>query len=332
MRQFILLIVFVFTLFLSCENNNILNPAKQISAIELDIKGLNSLGDSAWYEVWIKGLSRASGSEQETQTSAGVFTVDDEGNLSQTVFDINLGYLQEGLSIYLTVEEDADAGRRYNISGPDTNLVIDTLYEPSKYVIMAAKIKANDGTFSIGHEDIIDYNFNTISGTYLLDTPTDASVSGLSGVWFVNDTSSAGDTKFAGLTLPVLPARWSYEGWAEINGQPISTGKFSNPGSSDKSAQYSGDSLSWAYKFPGEDFINDSTGTFTFPTDLSGANLYVTLEPPHPAKANSPFLIKLLTATIPANAQPKTVYEMQNNFSNEEIVNAFLHLNIKLYD
>ena len=328
MRQFILLIMFVFTLFLSCENNDILSPAKQISAIELDITGLQNLGNSAWYEVWIKG----SGGGKETQTSAGVFTVDDHGALSQTAFDINLGYLQEALTVFLTVEEDADAGVRYNITGPDTNMVIDTLYEPSKYVILAASIKANNGTFSFGHEDIIDYNFDTITGTYILDTPTNTLVSGLSGVWFVNDTSSAGDTKFAGLTLPVLPARWTYEGWVELNGQPVSTGKFSNPGIPDKKAQYSGDSLSWAYNFPGEDFISDSTGMFTFPTNLSGAELYVTLEAPHPANANSPFTIKLLTATIPANAQTKTVYEMQNNIANEQIMNSFLHLNIKLYE
>ncbi len=329
MRQFIVLIMFVFTFFLSCENNDILSPAKQISAIELEITGLQNLGNSAWYEVWVKG----SGSDgQETQTSAGVFTVDDQGVLSQTVFDVNLGYLQEALTVFLTVEEDADAGVRYNITGTDSTTVIDTLYEPSKYIIMAASIKANDGTFTFGHEDIIDYDFNTISGTYLLDTPTDTLVSGLSGVWFVNDTSSTNDNKFAGLTLPVLPARWTYEGWVELNGQPVSTGKFSNPGIPDKNAQYSGDSLSWAYNFPGEDFIKDSTATFTFPTNLSGAEVAVTLEAPHPENANSPFTIKLLKATIPANAQPKTVYEMQNNIANEEIMNSFLHLNIKLYD
>lgn len=332
MRQFILLIAFVFTLFLSCENNDILSPSKQISAIELDINGLKNLGNGAWYELWIKGLSRASGSEQETQTSAGVFTVDDQGNLSQTVFDVNLGYLQEGLTVFLTVEEDADAGVRYNITGTDSNATIDTLYEPSKYVILEANIKANEGTLSFGHEDIIDYDFNAVRGTYLLDTPTDTLISDLSGIWFVNDTSSAGDTKFAGLILPTLPARWVYEGWVEINGQPVSTGTFSNPAISDRNAQYSGDSLSWAYNFPGEDFINDTTGTFTFPTDLSGANLYITLDAPHPAVANSPFTVKLLTATIPADAQPNTVYEMQNNVANEQIMNSFLHLNIKLYD
>lgn len=326
MKRIILTISFVFMVLAGCEKNDILSSDKRISAVELNFSGLQALGDSAWYELWLMGASGTS--------SVGVFSVDQQGRLSQTRYDVNLGYLQEASAFLLTLEEDDVPGMRFNtVEVNDTTTRTDTLLTESNYLLASANIQANQGILSIGNEAVLDFNFMEAAGTYILATPTDENVAEKSGLWFVNDTSAAEDLKFSGLTLPSLPANWSYEGWVDFDGTMVSTGFFLNPGAADKSAIYSGDSLSWGYKFPGEDFIDDSAlSGITFPTDLSGRNIHISLTPPHPANANVPFVLTVLNATIPSDAQADVVYEMNNVVFDEPLLMSTLELEIKLYE
>ncbi|WP_370478119.1 hypothetical protein [Tamlana flava] len=57
-------------------------------------------------------------------------------------------------------------------------------------------------------------------------TPTDGDNNNeFSGVWFL-DLSSGSPA--VGLDSPVLMAGWKYEGWAIIDGVPVSSGTFTN--------------------------------------------------------------------------------------------------------
>lgn len=68
----------------------------------------------------------------------------------------------------------------------------------------------------------------------------------------------------AGLTLATLPAGWKYEGWAVINGTPVSTGTFTSASAADDSAPFSGATA--GPPFPGEDFLQNAPSGLTFPT------------------------------------------------------------------
>ena len=326
MKRIVLIISFVFMVLVGCEKNDILSNDEQISAVELNVTGLQALGDSAWYELWLVGASGTS--------SVGVFSVDDQGLLTPSRFDVNLGYIQEASKFLLTVEEDDVPGTRFTtVQVNDTTTRVDTTFAESNYLLAAALIQANQAHVSIGEETVLDFDFMSATGTYMLATPTDDQVAETSGIWFVNDTSAAMDTKMAGLILPRLPARWAYEGWVVFNGTPVSTGEFTNPEVADKSGMYSGDSLSWGYAFPGEDFVkDDGLSGIVFPTDLSGKEVYITLSAPHPANANTPFSLKILSTVVPAGAQTNVVYEMENVIFAEPFMLSTVNIEIKLYE
>ena len=63
-----------------------------------------------------------------------------------------------------------------------------------------------------------------------------------------------------------LPAGWKYEGWAVINGIPVSTGTFTNISDFDEADPYS--STMPGPPFPGEDFLINAPAGLTFPTDI----------------------------------------------------------------
>jgi hypothetical protein len=65
------------------------------------------------------------------------------------------------------------------------------------------------------------------------------------------------------LNLPPLPAGWIYEGWAIVNGTPLSTGKFAEINQADQAASYSGPIA--GPPFPGEDFLDHAPVGIIFP-------------------------------------------------------------------
>ena len=143
----------------------------------------------------------------------------------------------------------------------------------------------------------------------ILATPTDGGsmTNEKSGVWWLDPTAGPG----AGLSLPALPAGWKYEGWAVVNGMPLSTGKFTLAAGADASAPFS--SLSAAGPaFPGEDFLINAPTGLTFPTDLSGKTVVISVEP-EPDNSSAPFLLKPLVGMVPATATDHTPYSMNNN-------------------
>ncbi len=273
-------IIAVFILLLaSCKKEN------NVASFTLNVTGLEDLGANARYEGWIM----VSGSPVAT----GVFSVNATGQLSQTTFQVDKQQLQIATAFILTVEPFPDPTPA-----------------PSDVHLLAGDFSGSNASLTIAHAAALNTNFSTATGKYVLATPTTASTTDeLSGLWFI-DLSSGSPA--VGLNLPNLSSGWKYEGWALINGTPVTTGAFTNTSGADESAPYSG--VAAAPPFPGEDFIiNAPTGT-TFPANLSGGLVVISVEP-FPDNSPAPFLLKPLLATIPNPATDHITYNLNLNAS-----------------
>lgn len=250
--------------------------------LNLEISGLEDLGSEYVYEGWII--------VDGAPVTTGTFSVDSEGKLSKTAFSLNSGDVSKASTFVLTIEPKVD-------SDP----------APSKVHVLAGDISSNKATLSIGHGAALGNDFSSSTGKYILATPTDgANNNEKSGVWFLDPTSGS---PVAGLNLPALPEGWEYEGWAVIGGVPVTTGKFTALNTADASAPYS-QTLAGP-PFPGEDFLKNAPAGLTFPTDLSGAKVVISIEP-MPDNSSAPFLLKPLLGDVPTDAADHTAYMLSN--------------------
>jgi hypothetical protein len=174
-----------------------------------------------------------------------------------------------------------------------------------------AAIKPMAGAYNSGTMDgtlshNIGADFSSISGEYILATPTNGGGSNEnSGVWFLNQTVPS-----AGLNLPDLSGTdWIYEGWGVISGIPVTTGRFNMTNQTDEFDGYS--DVTPGPPFPGEDFLLNAPGGLTFPTDLSNQTMVISIEPrvdPDPL----PFQFKPLVGNVPASASDHVEYMMDD--------------------
>ncbi len=118
------------------------------------------------------------------------------------------------------------------------------------------------------------------SGKYILATPTDggAMTNEESGIWFLDNS---GPSVAKGLNLPTLPSGWKYEGWIVINGIPVSTGTFIDANTADSNAASSNfkGTIGNGPNYPGEDLLRNAPTGLTFPTDLRGKIVAISIEP-----------------------------------------------------
>lgn len=264
-------------LFISCDKDDL------DGELILNISGLENLGNSAIYEGWITGKGPAK--------TTGTFSVDDNGEMSETSFRLDSDDLASADAFVLTIEPLPD---------PTT--------DPSSVHIIAGDFSGNSASLSIGHGSALGNNFSSSAGNYILATPTDgADNNENSGIWFLDVTSGA---PMAGLSLPTLPSGWKYEGWAVINGTPVTTGTFLSASGADDSAPFSGTQGGPA--FPGEDFVTNAPSGLTFPTDLSGGMAVISIEP-NPDNSPNPFTLKPLASMIPADANDHQTYSIEQN-------------------
>ncbi len=253
------------------------------TSLNLNITGLEDLGATAQYEGWIIVNS--------TAISTGTFSVDGNGKLSQTSFPMEEGTLNSATTFILTIEPN-----------PDNNTA------PSDIHLLAGDFAGSAANLSIGHNAALGTTFESAAGGYILATPTDGTMDDeVSGVWFLDPAGPS-----ATLSLPVLSAGWIYEGWAVINGTPVTTGKFTSPIGADLSAPYSGPNP--GPLFPGEDFLQNAPAGLgvVFPTDLRGGAIVISVEP-SPDNSAAPFTLKPLVGMVADSAADHTVLGMSNN-------------------
>ncbi len=312
------LILLIFT---ACEENGILSTGQQISSVSIEANGLYSLGDSAWYELW----AEVEGAEGVYYKSIGTFNPEeDDGAPIEKTFTIEPGYIQQATAFLLTIEADPYPGFRLVTIDTGAVVVTDTVEaDPGRFVIMSAPIYGNLAAL----KPYSRFDFAEATGSYMLDTPTDPQKTNpKSGVWFVNRDSL--QNLIAGLKLPDLTDNWYYEGWVLINGDTLSTGRFSSPVGADMENAFGG--AQSGYDFPGQDFISNDTLGIGFPLDLSGTELMIALHPPYPAYSKEPFTAIPLQTTIPADADTMQIYYLENNLSAFPVFNV--RYDLKIYE
>lgn len=261
----------------SCSSDDDGASAPTNSNLTLNLNGLESLGSDFVYEGWII----VDGAPVSTGTFSSV-------SFPQT-FSVNTAQLNSATTFVLSIEPAVD---------PDPT--------PA-----ATKILAGDfsGTSANVDSNGIVGNFSASTGTYILATPTDMDdTNEESGVWFLDNSSGSA---VAGLDLPTLTDGWKYEGWAVLNGTPISTGTFIDPLAADENAatsMFKGDAGNGP-GYPGEDYLQNAPAGMMFPTDLRGATIVISVEP-SPDNSPLPFTLKPLAHVVPTDAMTHTAISM----------------------
>lgn len=245
-------------------------PVMWVTAVDagtltLNTQGLEDLGPDARYEGWLV--------VDEQPVSTGVFTVNQTGSLSQSVFNVSNDYVDDASAFVLTIEPFPDA---------------DPLPADSK--LLAGDIQGGTADLSVGHPAAIGDDLTAASGRFQLITPTGGKGGAFSqGIWYVINGIPAS----AGLSLPALPTGWIYEGWVvdTSTNEATSTGTFGGAEGPDSDGAGPAAGFGPAWPFPGQDYINP-------PRDLSINHRAVISVEPVPDNLPTPFTLKPLLLPI----------------------------------
>lgn len=236
--------------------------------LALTFTGLETLGDAAVYEGWVivDGAPVTTG-RFNIDGGGNAIAEDGEGPVFRVAADL------DPTAVVITIEPTVD---------PDP--------APANAHVLAGDFVNGVADLTISHPAALGTDFATATGRYILGTPTDGDGNNeLSGVWFI-------DLPLApGLDLPELPAGWVYEGWAVIDGTPVTTGRFVDPADADDFDGFSGDQ--GGPSFPGEDFIQNAPAGVAFPTDLTNATIVISVEP-ELDDSPAPFALKPLVSEV----------------------------------
>ncbi len=266
-------------IFTSCNNDDDDNNGLATKNLTLNISGLEDLGADYVYEGWII--------VNNAPISTGTFKSTD---LDQN-FAIDSVQLNAATSFVLSIEPVGE-------TGTDATT-------PSDTKLAMGDFSGNSATVSIGA--IADFTTNAPSGKFFLRSPTDEATDNNgndeNGIWF----GTPGAPPTAGLVLPTLASGWKYEGWVVDATGPLTTGTFTAFDVADENAgattSFSGTENSGP-AIPGEDFFNNAPTGFTFPLDVRGKTVVISIEP-SPDNSPAPFLLKPLTGTAGDDLAPE---------------------------
>ncbi len=252
----------------------------EASPVSFSFVGLEPLGEGFVYEGW----AVVDGSP----VSTGRFTLDADGtqlfHTGSLVDDTSVA-----TAIVLTIEP---------AEGDDP--------APADAHVLAGDLVDGESQLTVGHPAALGNDFSEAGGQFVLATPTTSVEDDeLSGVWFIDIVDGAATQ---GLDLPELPAGWVYEGWAVLEGQPVSTGRFVDPGAADDFNGFSGTDATGP-NYPGEDFIQDAPEGLEFPTDLTGTTVVVSIEP-QDDDSPAPFAFKPLAGEVPVGTSDHVGVEL----------------------
>jgi hypothetical protein len=284
MKKLILIVILlpVLILVIGCESEKEMTPSSG-KALALTFSELPPLTNGFHYEGW----AIVNGQPLTT----GKFNVDNQGQLvtlgGQAIpnKEFKVGQdISSASDIVITIEPKGDT---------DT--------KPAATKILGGKVVNNAATLKVEHSASLGNDFTSATGKYVLATPTDDDTTNeKSGVWFLQLPGPS-----VGLNLPTLPNGWKYEGWVVVNDVPLTTGKFTSVTGEDESHPYSGPKM--GPPFPGEDYLQKAPSGLTFPIDLSGAIIVITIEP-NPDDNPAPYPLKPLVGTVPISAQDHFTY------------------------
>ena len=243
--------------------------------LTLNFSGLEALGDGFAYEGWLI--------VDGSPVSTGTFSVNADGSLSQSSFSVALGDLDNASTFVLSIEPSPD-------SDPDP-----------------AATKILMGDFSNGSASLttsIVGDFSNAAGSFFLRTPTDESGENNGndqyGIWF----GDPGAPPTPNFVLPTLPEGWAYEGWVVGEEGPLTTGTFTEFNMADNNDPFS-EMTQAGPPVPGEDYFLNAPMGETFPLDLRGRTVVISVEPV-PDDSSAPFAMKPLVGTAGQETAPAT--------------------------
>lgn len=285
------------SLFLSgCDTGNEVTTPEGSSTVTLSVDGLEPIGGGLNYQAW---LVHGSGGNTFGFPLV-VFNMNGNGQMVDPVADTVL------TGPYHADVDAADAqGLAISLELSDVLLEVSSF----SFVLSGEFIQ---GTADMSADDFFALNrdFSNAAGKFTLATPTDdVPDNELHGLWFMDPTTNPTE---AGLDLPQVPNGWIYEGWADVGGHAISTGRFVSGLEADSTDFYSSGVSNDRPVFPGEDFLFNAPQGFDFPLDLSEASVFVTIEPWHDYDVypEEPFFLRILEGQVPANPATLTLYQM----------------------
>ncbi len=257
-----------------------------ISTVEVNLQGLPALPDSMTYVGWFNREKNG----VNYYVKVFVQNANANGSISYKSEE-PFKNLQEAQAFMLTTEK--------------VSVAQDSALNPSSRIMLMGRYSEASAVLNIS---AIAATFSNSKAVFTLDTPTDGpSTNETNGVWFVDSVST---TPVAGLDLPALYGGWIYEGWVQVNGQYLSTGRFTDPKKADLFNEYKGNLA--GYNFPGEDFLQNAPTGFTFPLNLANAKVIVSIEyKDGRTHGTTPFL-KVYEATLPGTPQSRVSYSLQS--------------------
>ena len=268
------------------------------SIVELGFDGLSTLDGGLNYHAWVIRFSNGS----YWGAPLGIFNIDDSGNLTDPATGGLLsGEFEAGLypaEVY---------GVQISIELSDTLLT-----QPSGTFLLGGPVEGRTGNLSVAHWLGMAVNFEPMEGLFLLMTPSDEDPTNeRSGLWFADNTTGE---MLPGLFLPEAPEGWDYEGWVVAGTDTLSTGKFVNANVRDTTDLHGG--LSGSPAVPGQDFLYDPPQGVSFPLDLAGGQVFVTMEPweEWDVAPERPFPFRLMSAQIPQDAEDRIPYVLESLF------------------
>ncbi|WP_456439700.1 anti-sigma factor [Psychroserpens sp.] len=242
------------------------------SDLILNLVGLEALGNDFVYEGWII--------VDGAPVSTGTFT---SATFPQT-FSVNTAQLNGATTFVLSIEP-----------------AIDTDPTPAANKVLRGDF---NGSSALVNTNLIG-DFSTASGMFFLRTPTDETgtnnMNDESGVWF----GTPGMPPMPNFNLPALPAGWAYEGWVVGDSGPLTTGTFTAFNSVDSSNGFSGLENNVGPPVPGEDFFLNEPAGETFPLDIRGRTVVISVEPV-PDNSPAPFALKPLVGIAGNDTAPAT--------------------------
>ena len=277
-----------------CGGDDTIWEPRGSSLVTFSFQNLEPLRAGLNYQAWAVEFRNAA----YWGSPIGIFNFNEAGQM----VDPASGEILSG-----TLEASVDAQDLYGIQ-VTVELSDVVVNQPSSIYILGGTMV--DGSADLGQDSWLsaEVDFSQSSGRYFLATPSDdLDDNERSGVWFADYGSG---NPFQGLLIPQAPTNWDYEGWVVFGEDTLSTGKFYYSAIADTTNLYGG--ITGNYPFPGQDFLYNAPEGLTFPTDLSGTSIFITMEPyeEYDTEPLSPFPFKLLEATIPLDALPHTNYDM----------------------
>lgn len=257
----------------SCSNDDDNTPLT--ATLNLDLDGLKALGSDYVYEGWII--------VNGAPISTGTFT---SVTFPQS-FTVDAAQLDAATKFVLSIEPAGETG--------------EAALAPAATKLLAGDFSGSTADVNTG----VVGDFNLAAGAFFLRTPTDEIGSNngndQNGVWF----GTPGAPPTSNFVLPVLPEGWAYEGWVVGENGPITTGIFTAFDVRDSSNGFSGLENNAGPPVPGEDFFLNTPIGETFPLDVRGRTVVISVEPV-PDDSVAPFVMKPLVGTAGQDTAPAT--------------------------